>query len=158
MATVNGKTVETDDDIPAFGWKVVSATADECCTVTVDGLTAQNKYYRLTLDNCGRIVSLFDKRAEREVIKSGCAGNEIQVFEDYPRSYDNWEMTDYYKQKMWVLDEPAETEAVYDGSRAGFKVVKKYHKSTIHSISGCTAGVSVSILRMISTGMNTIRS
>ncbi len=129
MITVDGKTCETEA-IPAFGWKVIKPFAPEC-GVKVDGLTAENKYYRLTLDESGRIVSLFDKRADRDVIKANEFGNELQVFEDFPFNYDAWELSDYYKQKMWVLDEAAEIEPITDGSRAGFKVTKKYFKSTI---------------------------
>lgn len=58
-------------------------------------------------------------------------GNEFQAFEDFPRLYDNWEITDYYKQKKWVLDDEAQITPVTDGSRAGFRVVKKYLDSEI---------------------------
>lgn len=129
LITVDGKTFETEE-IPAFGWKVIKPTDCESA-VLVSGLTAENKYYRLTLDESGRIVSLFDKRADRDVIKPNNFGNELQVFEDFPFNYDNWELSDYYKQKMWVLDDKAEIEPIFDGSRAGFKVTKKYFKSTI---------------------------
>ncbi len=127
---VDGKTVETKGVIPAFGW----AVSDDFMTETdvkINGLTAENKYYILTLDKAGRIESLYDKRAEREVMLSGQFGNEIQIFEDFPRQYDAWEITDYYKQKMWVLDTEATITAVTDGSRAGFKVERKYNNSTI---------------------------
>lgn len=130
MVTVEGRTVELGEEIPAFGWKVVSSVCDQT-DVKVDGLTAENKYYKITLDEAGRIVSLFDKRAQRQVLKDGAPGNEIQVFEDYPRQYDNWEISDFYKEKMWVLDEKAEIEPVSDGSRAGFKVTKPYMNSVL---------------------------
>ncbi|MEE0927889.1 MAG: glycoside hydrolase family 38 C-terminal domain-containing protein, partial [Acutalibacteraceae bacterium] len=94
-------------------------------------LTAENKYYKLTLDTAGRITSLFDKTANRQVFKEGCFGNELQTFEDYPRQYDNWEITNYYKEKMWILDTPAEIIPISDGSRAGFKISRKYMDSTI---------------------------
>lgn len=129
LITVDGKTFETEE-IPAFGWKVINPSEIESA-VKVNGLIAENKYYKLTLDESGRIVSLFDKRADRDVIKPNTFGNELQVFEDFPFNYDNWELSDYYKQKMWVLDGKAEIEPIFDGSRAGFKVIKKYFKSTV---------------------------
>ncbi len=130
IATVDGKTVELTDAIAPFGFKVVNQFIDTA-KVQINGLTAENKFYRLTLDTAGRIVELFDKTACRQVLKSGEYGNEFQAFEDYPRLYDNWEITDYYKEKKWVLDDAAEITPVTDGSRAGFKVVKKYLDSEI---------------------------
>lgn len=130
IATVDGKTVELNEAIPAFGWKVVNKFNDKP-QVALSGLTAENRFYKMTLDNAGRIVELFDKSANRQVFKSGEYGNEFQAFEDFPRLYDNWEITDYYKQKKWVLDDKAQITPVTDGSRAGFKVVKKYLDSEI---------------------------
>lgn len=129
LIKVDGKTVETDM-IPAFGWKVVDTAARES-SIKVNGLTAENGYYVLTLDKSGRIASLFDKRAGREVFKNGVFGNELQIFEDFPREYDAWELSDYYKQKMWVLDGEAEISPVFDGDRAGFSVKIGYFNSVI---------------------------
>lgn len=130
IVKLGGKTVELDREIPAFGWSVVDSALSDG-SVTVNGLTAENKHYRLELDPSGRISSLYDKVASRFVLKAGTFGNELQVFEDFPRDYDNWEISDYYKQKMWVLDEDAVIEPVIDGTRSGFKVIKSYMHSTI---------------------------
>ncbi len=130
IVKLNGKTVELKKEIPAYGWSVIN---DFNCTaeVKIDGLTAENKFFKLTLDKAGRVASMYDKRAEREVFISGKCGNELQIFEDIPFNYDAWELSEYYKEKMWLLDEDAEIEPIYDVSRAGFKVIKKYFKSTI---------------------------
>ena len=128
--TLDAGTVELQEEIPAFGWKVIPAPAAKK-GVKLNGFTVENAYYVLTLDECGRIESLYDKAAGRQVLLDGCKGNEIQVFEDYPRDYDAWEISEYYKDKMWVLDDPAEITPVEDGSRAGFRVLKRYMNSTI---------------------------
>lgn len=130
IVKLNGICAETNREVPAFGWCVTDdfiRTTD----VAIDGLTAENRHYKLTLDQSGRIASLFDKAANRSVLSEGSFGNELQVFEDFPREYDNWEITDYYKQKMWILDEDASIEPITDGSRAGFKITKSYMHSTI---------------------------
>lgn len=127
---LNGKTVELKSEVSAFGWNVTDDLISES-EVKINELTAENKYYKLTIDSAGRIVSLFDKTALREVIKAGEFANEFQAFEDYPYQYDNWELSDYYKSKMTVLDSEAEIEPIFDGSRSGFKVTKKYMDSTI---------------------------
>lgn len=126
---VNGKTVETEN-IPAFGWKIIKPS-EPTTDISVKGLTAENRYYTVQLDDSGRIISLFDKRIGREILKNGEKGNELCVFEDFPMMYDNWEISDYYKQKMWVLDEKADIEPIFDGSRAGFSVTKNYMHSVI---------------------------
>ena len=126
--TVNGQTCELTDAIPAFGWKVIPTLSCESA-VTVGGLIAENNHYKLTLDETGRILSLVDKAENREVLKA--PGNEFQAFEDFPYQYDNWEISDYYEAKQYALDEPAVITAITDGSRAGFRVEKKYMDSTI---------------------------
>ena len=130
IAFINGKTVELNDSVAPFGFKVVNEFNDTA-DVKINGLVAENKFYKMTIDKAGRIVELYDKSACRQVLKNGELGNEFQAFEDIPRVYENWELTDYYKQKKWVLDEEADITPVIDGSRAGFKVVKKYLDSTI---------------------------
>lgn len=129
LIKVDGKTYETDE-IPAFGWSVITPESFKS-KVSVDGLSAENEYYKLTLDDVGRIVSLYDKRAAREVFETGKFGNELQIFEDFPFNYDAWELSDYYKQKMWLLDDKALINPIFDGDRAGFEVTKKYFNSTI---------------------------
>lgn len=130
IVKIAGKSVELKQEVPAFGWSVVDSVLSDS-SVTINGLTAENKHYHLELDRSGRISSLFDKTANRPVLKNGSFGNELQAFEDFPKKYDNWEISDYYKQKMWVLDDDAVVEPVIDGSRSGFKVIKSYMHSTI---------------------------
>ncbi len=130
MVKLDGKTAELADAVPAFGWRAAPACIRQTA-VSINGLTAENQHYILTLDQSGRIRAIFDKTANRAVLKPGAFGNELQVFEDFPRAYDNWEISDYYKQKMWVLNEDAAIEPVSDGSRAGFKITKRYMHSVI---------------------------
>ena len=130
IAKIEGKTVELCDTVAPFGYKVVKEFKDTT-NVKLSGLTAENKFYKMTLDESGRIIELFDKTACRQVLKSGEYGNEFQAFEDIPRVYENWELTDYYKQKKWVLDDVATIIPITDGSRAGFRVEKRYLDSAI---------------------------
>lgn len=62
----------------------------KACAVTVSGLTAENAHYRMELDEAGQIVSLFDKKAQREVFAA--PGNAFTAYEDLPYQYDNWEI------------------------------------------------------------------
>lgn len=125
---IDGKTVELQEPIPAYGWKVIGQPQISC-GVTINGLTAENRHYRMELDGMGRIVSLFDKAAEREVFAA--PGNCFTAYEDLPYAHDNWEISDYYRSKPYPLDAEAVITPVYDGSRAGFRVEKQYMNCTI---------------------------
>lgn len=125
----DGDIYETDK-IPAFGWRVSNLAKGEN-RVKIEGNTAENDYYVMKLDNAGRIESLYDKAAAREVFKEGEKGNELQIFEDQPYDYDNWEIAPYYKQKMWIIDGAAEITPVEFSGGAGFKIKKKYLDSEI---------------------------
>lgn len=46
--------------------------------------------YKLRWDASGRLTSLYDKRAKRETLSA--PGNELQIFEDRPKSSDAWEI------------------------------------------------------------------
>ena len=127
---LNGKTAEVCEEIPAFGWNVLQNVITET-NVTVNNRTLENRYYIIEFDNVGRITRLYDKSACREVLKSGDFGNELQIFEDIPHIYDNWEIEAYYNRKMHILEDEAEFTPITDGSRAGFSIVKHYGNSVI---------------------------
>ena len=127
VLTQNGY-METKQPVPAFGWTVVSDTAAERKVLT-NGLTAENPYYVLTLNESGQITRLFDKRAQREVLTG--RGNVLTVFEDYPTLYDAWELEDYYKLKAYEMNSEAVITPVADGTRAGFVIQRNYMHSVI---------------------------
>ena len=120
--------VETNDTVPAFGWAVVKDTVADC-KVKIDGLTAENDYYVLTLNSAGQIAHLFDKRVGREVLTA--CGNVLVAFEDNPTKYDAWEIEDNYKLKSYELNSDAVITPITDGTRAGFVIERSYMHSTI---------------------------
>lgn len=118
------------ENVPAMGWKVIQPTC--CvCSVTATSRSLENERYRLEIDETGAISSLYDKMAGRELCKPGCRLNELQVYEDFPRDYDAWELSKYYKDKMWLVDQVEAVEIVEDSVRKGLKITKKYLASTI---------------------------
>lgn len=118
------------ENIPAMGWKVLSPQSSEPA-VAATCRAIENGFYRLTLDDTGAIVSLLDKRASRELCLPGRRLNELQVFEDFPRDYDAWELSRYYKDKMWVVDNLVSSQVVGDAVRRGIRLVKAYGDSTV---------------------------
>lgn len=114
---------------PPLGYAVVTPQTRN--TVTVENKVVENEFYRLVFDQTGGIISLFDKRFSREIVKEGEKLNEFRVYEDMPYQYDNWELAPYYKQKEWTIDGVAEFEEIHDGDRAGYLITKRYFDSVI---------------------------
>ncbi len=92
-----------DVTVPAGGWAVVDAAAQPArakrpeLDLSDDGRTITNRYWRLRLDEQGRIVELYDRVNERQVLPDGAVGNEWQVFEDRPMNCDAWNIEFYYE-------------------------------------------------------------
>ena len=126
---VNGKYYYVKD-IPAKGYKAVSLV-DENSKVTATPTLLENDFFRIALDDKGTFTSIFDKRNNREVLKNGARGNVLTAYEDYPREYDNWEMSSYYTEKSWEVDHVESVEQIFEGERAGLKITKKFKNSTI---------------------------
>jgi len=122
---VNGKKYYAEK-VPAHGWKVIPAQAVES-DIQVAEKTLENDVIRVVFNDHYHIVSVYDKQEEREVLAQGAEANRLEIFEDYPREYDAWEITSYYKQKMWVADQVEKVTLLENGIR----VERKYGKSVI---------------------------
>lgn len=128
--------VKTDDgyifaeNIPAKGYKVVVPEKAQP-TVTLSDSVIENKFYKLTLDENGNFSSIYDKINNREVLKNGEKGNVFTVYEDYPREYDNWEISSYYTEKHWDITALDSIEKVCEGERSGLKITRTYNNSKI---------------------------
>lgn len=128
--TVDGETYATKDEIPAFGYAVIRPEKRPA-RVWLGEREAENDFYRICLDGAGCITSLYDKRAERELVPCGACMNEFRAFEDHPHIYDAWELEPYAIEKPYILDAEAKITPVYDGARAGFVIEHSYLRSTI---------------------------
>ena len=113
------------ENIPAHGYKVI-ANAPVQYGVKVGDKFIENDVVKVSFDDKYQIVSIYDKALKREIISAGEVANRLEIYEDYPREYDAWEITNYYKQKMWICDDVSAVEALPNGIR----VTRKYGKST----------------------------
>lgn len=68
------------------------------------------------------IKSIFDIDFNREIIKDGEKMNRLVAYEDYPKDWDNWKITDYYKQKKWQVNDIIETDVICGNGYGGFRV------------------------------------
>jgi len=118
-----GKTVHAEN-IPAHGWKVIEEKEIEN-KVRVYEKAIENDLIKIEFNDKYHIISIYDKVEGREIIPEGCEANCFEIFEDYPRKYDAWEITDYYKQKMWIADEVLEVAVLNNGLR----IRRRYQQS-----------------------------
>ena len=104
-------------NLPSKGYKTLAAaeTAAASPFVHRDNLHLETPFYTVTLDEQGRIVSLFDKEFDRELVQPGMKANQLRVYEDKPIYYDNWDIDMFYTEKSWPVDELLEMAWVTDG-------------------------------------------
>ncbi len=120
------------EDIPAFGWKVINEQRNvNAGEIKVNDKIIESRYYIIKFDDEMNIISLYDKTYNREVIAHNGKGNELCAFEDYPRQFDNWEITNYYKQKKKTVNNVISVEKISGNEYGGFKIVRQYMNSTI---------------------------
>lgn len=60
----------------------------------------------------GQFAKIYDKKADRDVLKPGKAGNVIVSYEDRPHNYDAWDVNNYYTEKSWDIDQVSAMEVV----------------------------------------------
>ncbi len=131
--TWNGKGILYVKDIPASGYKVVSAVSkpmDGFWQATPDRV--ETKDLKVTLNKAGQFVSIYDKGEKRELLPDGQYANRLVTYEDRPHNYDAWDINDYYKLKEWPLDEEAEIRVIECSAlRAVLRVYRTYLNSVI---------------------------
>ena len=93
-------------EVPAFGYKTIwlraEATAEKTGADEVgQGIPAEweTAFYRLVFNERGEIVSLWDKQAHREIVKSEEAANRFHFFHDRPTLWDAWDIDARYEQQ-----------------------------------------------------------
>lgn len=97
----------------------------------------ENRFLRVEFDDAGDIVRLYDKEAGREVLPPGAVANQLQIFEDRPKTPDSWEIDIYYDDRMWGAD-PAHAIAVVEAGplRAALEIRRTVrHSEWVQRIS-----------------------
>ncbi len=129
-------------NIPAKGYKVlyindVAEKAQIENVVKVEkingGFIIENKFLKVSIDLRGELTSVYDKRADREVIKEGAKGNSLVIYEDKPHNpWEAWDTDIYYREKSWEITEIIAIEVISKGPlKATLRIEKKYEDSTI---------------------------
>ena len=126
---VDGKTYSVCN-IPAKGYKVIGKHELKN-SVKADRNSIENDYFKITIDENGTLSSIFDKQNNRQVLKKGERGNVITAYEDLPRDYDNWELSNYYTDKSWEVNKVKSVKVIKDGDRAGVEIKKAFLNSVL---------------------------
>lgn len=99
----------------------------------------ENSLIRATLDAKARLISLWDKTAEREVLSA--AGNIWQTFEDRPLVWDAWDIDPFFEDRQDDMLSPCEVEIVEQGPlRIGLRFTRLFGNSRIEQTLRLSTG------------------
>jgi len=121
--------------VPAGGWAVVELAGDasdrsdpsdpsDAPWVSTCGRELTNRFWELHLDEQGRVARLYDRLNSRDVLPTGGAANDWQVFEDRPLAHEAWDVDLYYQEYPLPRPECVSVEVIErGGARAAVELV-----------------------------------
>jgi alpha-mannosidase len=114
------------DGVPALGAAVASSTASPTAHTVSDGdHVLDNGLLRIVVDARGRLVSVWDKAAQREVLAG--PANVLQLHPDLPNRWDAWDVESFYRNKVTDIDTVDEMTGLPSGD--GVRVVRSFGSS-----------------------------
>lgn len=133
--TADGYICFTPIIVPAKGYATftpVYEVIDETPRFTINENKLETPFYNIEFDKSYQFTSIFDKDADRELIKNGEKANAIIAYEDKPIYYDNWDIDIYYDQKSWAVDNvKSAIWEEFSPVRAVLKITREFLQSTI---------------------------
>ena len=126
---IDGKTALVKG-IPQKGYKLTNDFVTSN-SVKIEGKTVENDVIKIAFNDAWQIISIYDKKNSREVLKNGAVANEIRVYADYPDNHDAWEWNEYSRAKYKTLTAVDKVEVIDDGARRGIKTVRPFMHSKI---------------------------
>ncbi len=122
-------------DVPSLGYTVLHVVPGKqpfLSDLHVNGWTMENRYLKLTVDpHTGCITSLYDKKAEFESLAAGACGNQLQTFDDKPRSDDAWNIDMGTLDHFTPITQADSIELVDKGPLRGIiRITRKWQSST----------------------------
>jgi alpha-mannosidase len=134
-------------DVPPFGYVVVEKsdvflrrTDDPVkAAATRQGVTMENGLLRVKINSKGHLASVFDLRAQREVLSA--PGNVFHLHQDIPNNYEAWDVDIFYRERSKIVEGLEKLEIVESGPlRAAARVTRTFGKSRIEQEIILTAG------------------
>lgn len=130
LVKINGKSAFTKEKVSSKGYLVTDKFITEN-NVKIDGQSVDTSRFHIEFDEFWQIISIYDKQANRELLKAGQTGNELRVYADYPDEYDAWEWQPFSREEYRAINAISEISVIDDGARKGIRVVRPYMSSTI---------------------------
>lgn len=129
--SINGKNYYVTD-IPSKGYKVVKLTQEKPEKLLVSAnKTLENEQLKVVFDDNFQMVSVFCKKAQRELVRRGGTFNALSAYMDVNHIYDAWELHEDYATVRESVVQVEKVEYFNNGLRAGVIVVRKFRNSTI---------------------------
>ncbi len=124
------------DNLPSYSVTPISeATIPQgiaSCSRVEDRTILENPALRVTIDAAGQLLSVFDKRQQREILADGAVGNQLLAFEDRPICWDAWDIDPSYEDRCDIICGATSCEIIEEGPlRVGVRVRKAWRNSTI---------------------------
>ncbi|MBB5514166.1 alpha-mannosidase [Rubricella aquisinus] len=99
------------------------------------GTVMENALIRLEFSADADLIRIYDKTAQREVLKPGEAGNRLQVFEDRPISWDAWDIDAFFEDRGEVITGLTRCEIVESGPlRVALRIERSYRNSRVAQV------------------------
>ena len=90
---------------PALGYSVAAPGGAVPSPVTVseakDTITLENQYVLAAFNRAGRLVSLFDKRANRQALAPNAQANNLVMYDDEPNNWEAWDVDVFHLEKRY---------------------------------------------------------
>jgi alpha-mannosidase len=105
------------EDVPGMGWRGYRLIdgGQKPPLKTRDAPVVKGRFFDITFNEGGEIVSLYDKTVRREILQAGKKGNVLKLLEDIPVNwYAAWETTRKREDRMPVLLNQGKAELTED--------------------------------------------
>lgn len=100
--------------------------------VELEKRTVETPYYKICWNEKGQLSMLYDKRCDREILKLGCCGNVMELYEDKPLNDDAWNIDSFYTEKKKELSMDGEARITELGElRMKLEFTYRFHHSSI---------------------------
>lgn len=104
------------------------------------GIVLDNGLVRVAIDERGLLNSVFDQRANRELVPAGRAANLLQLHQDLPNAWDAWDIDAHYRHTVRDLTELESMDVVEAGPlravvevRRAFGASRLTQRITLHA-------------------------
>ena len=101
----------------------------------------ENELISIRFNDVGRIISIFDRVRNREVLVKGGLANRLQAFRDMPAQFDAWDIDADFEDQCFEVDDLLTAEVVETGPlRAAIRFEWRYERSSLVQVVSLEAG------------------